>query len=258
MASSLLSSFVHPSASILPGGVTYAPQHGVGRSTDPKDTEARAWTSSTGCWTPTPRSAGRSCGTSPHEPERVVAAERARVATEGWGARLLALQGDDGRWGGSAWSHDWTDTMHTLELLRLLGLDPASDAGPAGDRPRARPRHLGGRVPDGRLGRQRVLRRRGRAVHQRRRRRDRRLLRPGRPRLGGPAARRAARRRRLELRGGERRDGVVVRDHDPGPRRPAGVRAGDARSGARSGPLASAGRSTCWSGACSVASRRAR
>ncbi len=61
-----------------------------------------------------------------HEPERVVAAERARVATEGWGARLLALQGDDGRWAGSAWSHDWTDTMHTLELLRLLGLDPQS------------------------------------------------------------------------------------------------------------------------------------
>jgi hypothetical protein len=61
-----------------------------------------------------------------HEPADVVAAERARVATEGWGARLLALQGDDGRWGGKAWSHDWTDTMHTLELLRLLGLDPAS------------------------------------------------------------------------------------------------------------------------------------
>ena len=61
-----------------------------------------------------------------HEPEGVVAAERARVATEGWGARLLALQGDDGRWAGRAWSHDWTDTMHTLELLRLLGLDPQS------------------------------------------------------------------------------------------------------------------------------------
>jgi hypothetical protein len=27
-----------------------------------------------------------------------VAAERARVATEGWGARLLALQGPDGMW----------------------------------------------------------------------------------------------------------------------------------------------------------------
>jgi hypothetical protein len=29
-------------------------------------------------------------------PAEVVAAERARVATEGWGARLLALEGEDG------------------------------------------------------------------------------------------------------------------------------------------------------------------
>ncbi len=35
-------------------------------------------------------------------PAEVVAAERARVATEGWGARLLALQGDDGQWAGGA------------------------------------------------------------------------------------------------------------------------------------------------------------
>jgi hypothetical protein len=33
-------------------------------------------------------------------PADEVAAERARVATEGWGARLLALQGPDGRWAG--------------------------------------------------------------------------------------------------------------------------------------------------------------
>ena len=33
-----------------------------------------------------------------------VAAERARVATEGLGARLLALQAADGRWGGAAWN----------------------------------------------------------------------------------------------------------------------------------------------------------
>ena len=57
----------------------------------------------------------------------VIAAERSRVATEGWGARLLALQGPDGLWGGAAWSHDWTDTFHVLELLRRLGLDPGSD-----------------------------------------------------------------------------------------------------------------------------------
>ena len=35
-------------------------------------------------------------------PAEVVAAERARVATEGWGARLLALQGEDGQWAGGA------------------------------------------------------------------------------------------------------------------------------------------------------------
>ena len=62
-----------------------------------------------------------------HEPADVVAAERTRIGTEGWGARLLALQGPDGQWGGRPWSHDWTDTFHVLELLRRFGLDPASD-----------------------------------------------------------------------------------------------------------------------------------
>jgi hypothetical protein len=62
-----------------------------------------------------------------HEPAHVVAAERARVATEGWGARLLALQAPDGRWAGRAWSQDWTDTFHVLELLRRFGLDPESE-----------------------------------------------------------------------------------------------------------------------------------
>jgi hypothetical protein len=62
-----------------------------------------------------------------HEPADVVAAERSRVATEGWGARLLALQAPDGRWGGAPWSQDWTDTFHVLELLRRFGLDPESE-----------------------------------------------------------------------------------------------------------------------------------
>ena len=62
-----------------------------------------------------------------HEPPEVVAAERSRVATEGWGARLLALQGPDGQWGGRPWSQDWTDTFHVLELLRWFGLDPGSE-----------------------------------------------------------------------------------------------------------------------------------
>jgi len=60
-------------------------------------------------------------------PEREVAAERARISTEGAGARLLALQADDGRWGGAAWNRGWDSTMHVLMLLRDLGLDPASD-----------------------------------------------------------------------------------------------------------------------------------
>src|SRR3954470_5702466 len=71
-------------------------------------------------------------------PEEVVAAERARVATEGWGARLLALRGPDGQWAGGACfpampdaSEDGqprTSTLPTLVLLRDLGLDPASAA----------------------------------------------------------------------------------------------------------------------------------
>jgi len=56
-----------------------------------------------------------------------VAAERARVAIEGFGARLLALQADDGRWGGAAWNRGWDSTMHVLMLLRDMGLDLASD-----------------------------------------------------------------------------------------------------------------------------------
>ena len=56
-----------------------------------------------------------------------VAAERARVAAEGAGAKLLALQGTDGRWSSAAWSRGWNSTMHVLMLLRDMGLDPASD-----------------------------------------------------------------------------------------------------------------------------------
>jgi len=67
-----------------------------------------------------------------------VAAERARVEHEGWGVRLLALEGADGLWDGGAcfpagYSGDepgqpWTATMHTLQTLQILGLDPAGDA----------------------------------------------------------------------------------------------------------------------------------
>ena len=60
-------------------------------------------------------------------PADEVAAERARVANEGAGARLLALQGTDGRWGGAAWNRGWSSTMHVLMLLKEMGLDPACE-----------------------------------------------------------------------------------------------------------------------------------
>src|ERR671931_908524 len=61
-------------------------------------------------------------------PADEVAAERARVASERAGARLLALQAADGRWGGAAWNRGWDSTMHVLSLLREMGLDPGGDA----------------------------------------------------------------------------------------------------------------------------------
>ena len=73
-------------------------------------------------------------------PSEVVAEERARVATEGWGAQLLALQGEDGQWAGGACfpersifqsikneGQPWISTFPVLELLVEFGVDPRSD-----------------------------------------------------------------------------------------------------------------------------------
>jgi hypothetical protein len=68
-------------------------------------------------------------------PPEVVTAERARVATEGWGARLLAVRDQDGQWAGGACfpagfrgdfsrGQPWTATFPTLTLLRDFGIDP--------------------------------------------------------------------------------------------------------------------------------------
>jgi hypothetical protein len=59
-------------------------------------------------------------------PTDEVAAERAKVATEGWGAQILAAQPPDGVWGGGAYFPEWTSTTPTLQLLREFGLDPDS------------------------------------------------------------------------------------------------------------------------------------
>jgi hypothetical protein len=60
-------------------------------------------------------------------PADEVAAERARVAREGWGAQLLAAQDPDGRWSGGTFFPRWVSTSDTLHLLYLFGPDPASD-----------------------------------------------------------------------------------------------------------------------------------
>jgi hypothetical protein len=60
------------------------------------------------------------------EPADAVAAERARVATEGWGAALLERQSPAGWWV-SADDEGWMATTDALILLRVMGLDPSSD-----------------------------------------------------------------------------------------------------------------------------------
>jgi hypothetical protein len=66
--------------------------------------------------------------------------ERARMAVEGWGARLLGLQGEDGQWAGGACfpaqhlnesdgdkGQPWISTLPTLQLLHDFGVDPNSE-----------------------------------------------------------------------------------------------------------------------------------
>jgi hypothetical protein len=60
--------------------------------------------------------------------EQQWARERRRVATEGWGAALLAEQDDAGGWGGGVYSPKWTSTTYTLLHLMWLGLVPGHPA----------------------------------------------------------------------------------------------------------------------------------
>ncbi len=59
-------------------------------------------------------------------PAQTVVAERSRVESEGWGARLLDLQRPDGQWGDGAGVPFWWSNLYTLVYLRDLGIDPAS------------------------------------------------------------------------------------------------------------------------------------
>ena len=60
------------------------------------------------------------------EAPEAIAAERSRVATEGRGAHLLALQSPAGNWGGPKEDRGLLITLYTLVVLKDLGLDPAS------------------------------------------------------------------------------------------------------------------------------------
>ncbi len=61
-----------------------------------------------------------------HEPAEVVAAERARVASEGWGGRLLGLQAPGGHWGADD-DEGWMTTVSALALLKDLGPGPSDE-----------------------------------------------------------------------------------------------------------------------------------
>jgi hypothetical protein len=59
-------------------------------------------------------------------PNEVVAAERSRVASAGWGARLLDRQRPDGNWGDGVATPLWWSNLYTLVWARDLGLDPTN------------------------------------------------------------------------------------------------------------------------------------
>jgi hypothetical protein len=100
-------------------------------------------------------------------PAEAVAAERTRIADEGWGARLLALQEPDGQWAGGACFPDrtrftwtaggghgqpWISTLPVLQLLWEFGIDPRDErirAAVARVRDACRWEHAGQRFFDG-------------------------------------------------------------------------------------------------------------
>ena len=100
-------------------------------------------------------------------PAEAVDAERARIADDGWGARLLALQEADGQWAGGACFPDrerftwtaggghgqpWISTLPVLQLLWELGIDPRAQrirAAVAKVRDACRWEHAGQRFFDG-------------------------------------------------------------------------------------------------------------
>ena len=169
-------------------------------------------------------------------PADVVAAERARVATEGWGARLLALRGDDGQWAGE---RTFPRRAPTTRGRRRASPGPANHLQP----PACCGTSASTRTASRCAGRVALVRDNCRWEEG------------GQPFFDGEvepcingmtvalgayfgqdvdgvvsaAPQRAARRRRVELLGRVRRCRVLGRDHDQRARGSAGVRAGHRR-----------------------------
>ena len=152
------------------------------------------------------------------EPPEVWEATRRRIATEGFGARLLALQDPDGQWAGGAFfpsdfdfhgpeaaegaGQPWTATTWTLNSLRSGASTPLSCASAA--RPNFSLRTAAGST------RPAVLERRGRLLHQRLDGRERSVARRRYHRHRRLVPRASTVRRRLELRVGRGLYAIVV------------------------------------------------
>jgi len=65
-------------------------------------------------------------------PEQDWKAERQDTLEVGWGARLLALQDDNGGWGGGIYSPKWTSATYTLLTLRSIGIPRECEAAQRG------------------------------------------------------------------------------------------------------------------------------
>ena len=192
-------------------------------------------------------------------PPEVWGATRARIATEGFGARLLALQDPDGQWAGGAFfpkdfdfrgpeaaegaGQPWTATTWTLNTLRDWGLDAAALAGTA---------ELLARNSRWEYNDLPVLGRRSRLLHQRLHPRQRRVAWGGRLRNRPVVPRPPHGRRRLELRVGGGLHALVVPFHPQFPQGPVVLRGRYRRQPTRSGRFGGPARNTCFSAVCSA------
>jgi len=61
-----------------------------------------------------------------NENKKTVWESRRKIASEGWGERLLRLQDENDMWSGKLYSPKWTSTTYTLLLLKRMGLDPGN------------------------------------------------------------------------------------------------------------------------------------